>query len=191
MENAKETTPEIQKLGEQIVNLKIKEVQELLDYLKDVHGIEPAAAPAQVVAGPSAAPQEAEEKEEKTIFTVMLKSAGSNKINVIKAIRKITLGCEPFEVSEDELSSRPIVEEDIQFVTSGSSDYSFSEEISFPTISVSESELSFGQLAEEDNEKTLSFSITNTGQEAISGSISIRNNAQSAYQLSQSAVVSL
>lgn len=90
MEQAKETTPEIQALAEKLVNLSIKEVQGLLSCLKSDHGIEPAAVagPQQVVVANDGAAQE--EKEEKTIFNVMLKEAGSNKINVIKAIRKIT-----------------------------------------------------------------------------------------------------
>ncbi|MGB0356752.1 MAG: 50S ribosomal protein L7/L12 [Cytophagales bacterium] len=89
MEATQEKNPKIEKLAESIVNLKIKEVQELLDCLKEQHGIEPVAvaAPQAVVQGGPAA----EQKEEKDIFEIVLKSVPTDKvIKVVKALRKIT-----------------------------------------------------------------------------------------------------
>jgi large subunit ribosomal protein L7/L12 len=65
------------------------QANELGDYLKEEYGIEPAAGGAVVMAGPVAQGQ-AEQKEEKTSFTVVLKSAGDKKIQVIKEVRAIT-----------------------------------------------------------------------------------------------------
>lgn len=74
----------ITEISETLVNLTIKEVQALLDNLKEQHGIEPAAAaPVAVAAAPSADKQ----AEEKTNFTVTLKSFGKSKLAVIKALR--------------------------------------------------------------------------------------------------------
>ena len=76
-------------LAEQIVNLTLLEAQELKTILKDEYGIEPAAGGAVVMAaGPADAGAAA--AEEKTEFDVILKSAGANKINVIKEVRAIT-----------------------------------------------------------------------------------------------------
>ena len=91
-EKQKEVTqkiaPKIQEFAETLVNLKIKEVQELLTCLKVDHGIEPAAAAA---APAAAASVEATEKEEKTAFTVVLKSVPTaKKLSVIKEVKKIT-----------------------------------------------------------------------------------------------------
>jgi len=77
------------KLGDDIVKLTLKEAKELSDYLKDVHGIEPAAGGAVMMAGPAegggaAAPVE------KTEFDVVMDSFGENKINVIKVVRSAT-----------------------------------------------------------------------------------------------------
>jgi large subunit ribosomal protein L7/L12 len=74
-------------LAESLVNLTIKEAQELLNVLKDEYGIEPAAAAA-VMAGPAGEAAAAE--EEKTEFDVVMTSFGGNKIAVIKAVRAIT-----------------------------------------------------------------------------------------------------
>ena len=75
-------------LGEKIIGLTLKEAKELSDYLKDVHGIEPAAGGAvMMAAGPAEAAPAAEEKTE---FSAVLVSAGSNKIPVIKVVREIT-----------------------------------------------------------------------------------------------------
>ena len=77
---------DLKSFAEQLVNLSVKEVNELAQILKDEYGIEPAAA-AVAVAGPAAGEAAAEEKSD---FDVVLKSAGSSKINVIKAVREIT-----------------------------------------------------------------------------------------------------
>lgn len=74
---------DIKNLAEQLVNLTVKEVQELADVLKADYGIEPAAVA--VAAGPAAAAVE----EEKTAFTVVLKSAGAGKLNVVKAVKEL------------------------------------------------------------------------------------------------------
>jgi large subunit ribosomal protein L7/L12 len=77
------------KLGDEIVKLTLKEAKELSDYLKDVHGIEPAAGGAVMMAGPvTGGPAEA--AAEKTEFDVVMESFGENKINVIKVVRAAT-----------------------------------------------------------------------------------------------------
>jgi large subunit ribosomal protein L7/L12 len=80
---------EIKKLGDKIMGLTLMQAKELGDYLKDEHGIEPAAGGAVMLAGP-AAPEAAEEKEEKTSFDVILKEFGDKKIQVIKEVRALT-----------------------------------------------------------------------------------------------------
>lgn len=82
----KEFGAEIKDLGDKIVALNLKQAQELADYLKDEHGIEPAAGGAVMMAGPAAAVEE----EEQTSFAVELKSHGDSKIQVIKAVRAAT-----------------------------------------------------------------------------------------------------
>ena len=76
--------PDLKAFAEQLVNLTVKEVSELATILKEEYGIEPAAA-AVAVAGPAAA---AEVVEEKTSFDVVLKSAGSAKLQVVKAVKE-------------------------------------------------------------------------------------------------------
>ncbi len=78
---------DVKDLAEQLVNLTIKEANELAHVLEDEYGIKPAAA-AVAVAGPAADGGQAE--EEQTEFTVVLKAAGGNKIAVIKEVRAIT-----------------------------------------------------------------------------------------------------
>lgn len=78
---------DVKELAEQLVNLTIKEANELAHVLEDEYGIKPAAA-AVAVAGPAAEGGQAE--EEQTEFTVVLKAAGGNKIAVIKEVRAIT-----------------------------------------------------------------------------------------------------
>ena len=85
----KEFAAEIKKLGDKIAGLTLKEAVDLKDYLKDAHGIEPAAGAAVMVAGPAAG-GEAEEPEEQTSFNVVLKEVGDKKIQVIKAVRALT-----------------------------------------------------------------------------------------------------
>jgi len=80
---------DVKTLAESLVNLTIKEANELLAVLKDEYGIEPAAAAA-VVAGPAAGGGAAAAVEEQTEFDVILTSAGANKIAVIKEVRAIT-----------------------------------------------------------------------------------------------------
>jgi large subunit ribosomal protein L7/L12 len=76
--------------AEQLVNLTVKEVNELAKILKDTYGIEPAAA-AVAVAGPAAgAGAGAPAAEEKTSFDVVLKSAGAAKLGVVKVVKDIT-----------------------------------------------------------------------------------------------------
>lgn len=84
----KEWNSEIKTLGDKIVKLTLMQAKELGDYLKEEYGIEPAAGGAVMMAGPAVAA--AEQKEEKTSFTVVLKSAGDKKIQVIKEVRAIT-----------------------------------------------------------------------------------------------------
>ncbi len=79
---------DLKAFAEQLVNLTVKEVNELASILKDEYGIEPAAA-AVAVAGPAAGGG-APAAEEKTAFNVILKSAGANKLNVVKLVKDIT-----------------------------------------------------------------------------------------------------
>ena len=74
--------------AEQLVSLTVKEVNELAKILKEEYGIEPAAA-AVAVAGPAAGGA-APAAEEKTAFTVILKAAGANKLNVVKIVKDLT-----------------------------------------------------------------------------------------------------
>ncbi|MDR0612662.1 MAG: 50S ribosomal protein L7/L12 [Dysgonamonadaceae bacterium] len=78
---------DLKAFAEQLVNLTVKEVNELAEILKTEYGIEPAAAAVAVAAGPVAA---AEEKEEKTSFDVILKSVGANKLAIVKAVKELT-----------------------------------------------------------------------------------------------------
>jgi len=84
----KDYSAEIKELGDKIVVLTLKEAVDLADYLKEVHGIEPAAGGAVMVAGPDAGG--GEEAEEQTAFDVILKDIGDKKIQVIKAVRALT-----------------------------------------------------------------------------------------------------
>jgi large subunit ribosomal protein L7/L12 len=77
---------ELKDFAEQLVNLTVKEVNELATILKDEYGIEPAAA-AVAVAGPAAAGEEAEEQTE---FDVILKAAGGSKLAVVKLVKELT-----------------------------------------------------------------------------------------------------
>lgn len=76
---------DLKKLAEELVNLTVKDVKELADILKEEYGIEPAAA-AVAVAAPAAGGAAA--AEEKTSFDVVLKSAGSAKLQVVKAVKE-------------------------------------------------------------------------------------------------------
>ncbi|MBK6698796.1 MAG: 50S ribosomal protein L7/L12 [Saprospiraceae bacterium] len=79
---------DVNALAEQLVNLTIKEVNELASVLKDQYGIEPAAAAVAVAAAPSNDGGGAAAAE-KTEFDVFLKSGGANKLNVIKEVKNI------------------------------------------------------------------------------------------------------
>ncbi|MBO7256607.1 MAG: 50S ribosomal protein L7/L12 [Bacteroidales bacterium] len=78
---------DIKQFAEQLVNLTVKEVQELATILKEEYGIEPAAAAAVAVAAPVAAEAAAAEQ---TQFDVILVSAGAAKLGVVKAVKEIT-----------------------------------------------------------------------------------------------------
>ena len=76
---------DIKAIAEELVNLTVKEVNELATILKEDYGIEPAAAAVAVAAGPAAGAAAAEEK---TAFDVVLKSAGAAKLQVVKAVKE-------------------------------------------------------------------------------------------------------
>ena len=77
---------DIKAIAEELVNLTVKEVNELATVLKEEYGIEPAAAAVAVAAGPAAGAAEA--AEEKTSFDVVLKEAGSAQLQVVKAVKE-------------------------------------------------------------------------------------------------------
>ena len=79
---------DLKAFAEQLVNLSVKEVNELAQILKEEYGIEPAAAAVAVAAAPGAAGAAA--AEEKTEFDVILKNAGASKMGVIKLVKEIT-----------------------------------------------------------------------------------------------------
>ncbi|MDO5105607.1 50S ribosomal protein L7/L12 [Capnocytophaga sp.] len=78
---------DLKNFAEQLVNLTVKEVNELAQILKDEYGIEPAAAAVAVAAGPAGGGEAAAEKTE---FDVFLKSAGANKLAVVKLVKELT-----------------------------------------------------------------------------------------------------
>lgn len=80
---------DVKKIADQLVELTVKEVNELLGILKDEHGIEPAAA-AVAVAGPAAAGGEGGAAEEKTEFDVILKAPGGAKLQIVKLVKELT-----------------------------------------------------------------------------------------------------
>jgi large subunit ribosomal protein L7/L12 len=77
---------DLKALAEQLVNLTVKEVNELAQILKEEYGIEPAAAAVAVAATGAAAPA----AEEKTSFDVVLKAAGANKLAIVKLVKELT-----------------------------------------------------------------------------------------------------
>jgi large subunit ribosomal protein L7/L12 len=79
---------DIKAIGDQLVELTVKEVSELASYLKETYGIEPAAA-AVAVAGPAAGGAAAAVAE-KTNFDVVLKAAGANKLQIVKLVKELT-----------------------------------------------------------------------------------------------------
>jgi large subunit ribosomal protein L7/L12 len=78
---------DLKQFAEQLVNLTVKEVNDLATILKDEYGIEPAAAAVVVAAGGAGG---AEAAEEQTEFTVVLKDAGASKLAVVKAVKELT-----------------------------------------------------------------------------------------------------
>jgi large subunit ribosomal protein L7/L12 len=78
---------DVKSLAESLVGLTVKEVQELADFLKSEYGIEPAAAAVVVASGGG---EGAAVVEEKTAFTVILKSPGASKLNVVKIVKDLT-----------------------------------------------------------------------------------------------------
>lgn len=78
---------DIKAIAESLVNLTVKDVQELAEFLKSEYGIEPAAAAVQVVAGGG---DGAGAAEEKSTFDVILKNAGASKLNVVKVVKDLT-----------------------------------------------------------------------------------------------------
>ncbi|MHC4523921.1 MAG: 50S ribosomal protein L7/L12 [Planctomycetota bacterium] len=89
MSEEKTFSSETKELGDKIVALTLMQAKELADYLKEEHGIEPAAGGAVMVAGPAAGGGE-EAEVEKTSFNVILKEIGDKKIQVIKEVRALT-----------------------------------------------------------------------------------------------------
>ena len=87
-----EVAAEIKELGDKIVGLTLKQAVDLAAYLKEAHGIEPAAGGAVMMAGPAAGGggAAAEKEEEKSTFDVVLKAGGDKKIQVIKVVRAAT-----------------------------------------------------------------------------------------------------
>lgn len=80
---------DVKALGDQLVELTVKEVNELASYLKETHGIEPAAAA--VIAGPAAGGAAGgAAAAEKTNFDVVLKAAGPNKLQIVKLVKELT-----------------------------------------------------------------------------------------------------
>ena len=80
---------DLKAFAEQLVNLTVQEVNELAQILKEEYGIEPAAAAVAVAAGPAAGAGAAA-AEEKTEFNVILKSAGAQKLQVVKLVKELT-----------------------------------------------------------------------------------------------------
>jgi len=80
---------DLKSFADQLVNLTVKEVNELAQILKEQYGIEPAAA-AVAVAGPAGGGGGVTPPAEKTAFNVVLKAAGANKLNVVKVVKDIT-----------------------------------------------------------------------------------------------------
>jgi large subunit ribosomal protein L7/L12 len=93
---------DVKKIAEELVNLTVKDVNELATILKDEYGIEPAAA-AVAAAGPAAGPAEA--GEEKTEFDVVLVAAGAAKLKVVKAVKELT--CLGLKEAKDIVDSAP------------------------------------------------------------------------------------
>ena len=81
---------DIKALADQLVELSVKEVQELADYLKETHGIEPAAAAAPMMVAGGGDGEGGEGAEEKSSFDVVLKAPGGSKLAVVKLVKELT-----------------------------------------------------------------------------------------------------
>ncbi|MEQ8303218.1 MAG: 50S ribosomal protein L7/L12 [Cytophagales bacterium] len=81
---------DVKAIGDQLVELTVKEVNELADYLKETHGIEPAAAAAPVMVAGGGAGEGAGAAEEKSEFDVILKSPGGAKLQIVKLVKEVT-----------------------------------------------------------------------------------------------------
>ncbi|MBI1316773.1 50S ribosomal protein L7/L12 [bacterium] len=81
---------DIKELGDALVNLTVKEVNELAGYLKETYGIEPAAAAVAVAAPSGGGGEGGAAVEEKTSFDVILKNAGASKLAVVKLVKEMT-----------------------------------------------------------------------------------------------------
>ncbi|MEM7515492.1 MAG: 50S ribosomal protein L7/L12 [Planctomycetota bacterium] len=88
--STKEFDAKIKDLGDQLAGLTLKEAVDLGDYMKDAYGIEAAAGGGVMMAGPAAGGDGGAAEEEQTEFDVVLKSAGGQKIKVIKLVREAT-----------------------------------------------------------------------------------------------------
>ena len=101
---------DIKKLAEELVNLTVKEVNELANVLKEEYGIEPAAAAVAIAAPASGGAGEAAAEVEKTEFDVILKSPGAQKLQIVKLVKELTgLGLKEAKALVDE-APKPIKE---------------------------------------------------------------------------------
>ena len=80
---------DLKKFAEQLVNMTVKEANELADILKDEYGIEPAAT-AVAVSGGASAPAEGTDSEEKSEFSVVINASGGSKLAVVKLVKELT-----------------------------------------------------------------------------------------------------
>ena len=85
-----EVTAELKEIGDKLAGLTLKQAVDLANYLKETHGIEPAAGGVVVQGGGGGGGAPAEKEEEKSTFDVVLKSGGDKKIQVIKVVRAAT-----------------------------------------------------------------------------------------------------
>ena len=81
---------DIKSLAEKLVNLSVKDVNELANILKDEYGIEPAAAAVVSTAASSGGSDSSESTEEKSNFDIILKSAGASKLAIVKLVKEIS-----------------------------------------------------------------------------------------------------
>jgi len=101
---------DLKEFAEQLVNLTLKEVNDLVTILKEEHGIEPAAAAVAVAAPGATGDGDGGGAEEKTEFDVILKSAGGAKLKVVKAVKELTgLGLKDAKAMVDE-APKPLKE---------------------------------------------------------------------------------